>query len=110
MLLVIRAEPAIVWAPMFDRRIELQRHLRRLQRLPAELVILRVGADEHFLKPVVRAPFVQVDVAVLHDHFCFDFAKTGGAEAAREFVEDVGAIGQVKVLCRSTHTPSESRQ
>ena len=75
MLLMIRAEPAIVWAPIFNRRIELQRHLRRLERLPAEFVIVGVGADEHFLKSMLGAPLVQVDIAVLHDDFGFDFAQ-----------------------------------
>lgn len=79
MLLVIRAEPAVVRAAVLDRRVEPQRHLRRLERLAAELVVLGVGADEHLLKPMLRAPFVQEHLAVLQDDFCFDFAQAGGA-------------------------------
>ena len=99
MLLVIRAEPAVVWAAVLDRRVELQRHLPGLERLAAELVILGVGADQHFLKPMLRTPLVQVDVAILDDDLGLDLAQAGRAEAVGQLEEDVGTIGHAQALC-----------
>src|SRR3954470_22912090 len=98
MLLMIRAKPAIIWAPIFDGRIELQRHLPGPQRLPREFVILGVGADEDFLKPMLWAPLVQVDIAVLNDDLGLDLAETGGTQAAGEFVENARSIGHLREM------------
>jgi hypothetical protein len=92
MLLMIRTQAAIIRASIFDRRIKFQRHLPRLQRLPTQLVIFHIRANQHLLQPMLRTPLVHINTIILKNDFCFDFSITVRADAVGQFVEDVGAV------------------
>src|SRR5262245_16078614 len=89
-LLVVRAEPAIVRATVADGRVVAVRLLRRLQEdLAAPLVIVHVVRDEDPLPAVDRASLLEIDVALLEENLPLDFPKATRADRDRDIVEDV---------------------
>ena len=91
-LLMVRAESAIVGTAVLDRRVELQRQLARLQRQARALVVIDVGGDEHLFETVARAPLVQVDALVLENDFRLHLAQARGADAVGQFVVKIRAV------------------
>src|SRR5213592_1430370 len=92
MLLMIRTKPAVIGASPLDRRIKFQRHLPRLNRLPRQLVILRIGRNQHLGKPMLRTPLEHEHILILNHHLGLDLAKTSGAKAAGQLIKKIVAI------------------
>src|SRR6185503_21098945 len=78
MLLVIRAESAIIRATPFDRGVVNIRHLRRLDKdFAAATIIINIIGNQDFFRAVLRASLEHEDIAILKDNLTFDLAITG---------------------------------
>jgi hypothetical protein len=63
-LLVIRAQAAVVGAAVRIGVLNFRGIWPGLERLARQLVVLDVGGNQHLLKPMFGAPLVQVDVVI----------------------------------------------
>src|SRR5258706_15646890 len=106
MLLVVRTQPTVIRTPPFNRRIEFQRHLPRLNRLPRQLVIIRIGGNQHLRKPMLRTPLEHEHILILNHHLGLDLAKTGSAEAAGQLIKKIIAIAHNPPPAKLTQTTS----
>jgi hypothetical protein len=89
---VIRAQAAVIGAAVFHRRVETQRHLRRLDvHLAALAPVVGIGRDQHLAVAVFAAPLVHPHLVVLDDELGFDAAQALGAQRGGGVVEKVGA-------------------
>ena len=100
MLLMIGAEAAVVRAAVFNGCIELQRHVRWLNKAIALLVVLHVVGNEHFFASVNEAVLYQVHLVISKDDLALYFAQTGGAHAVCKRIEQVGACRHVSHLSK----------
>src|SRR6476659_5204677 len=71
MLLVVRTETAIIRAAIPNLRVPHLRHFGRLDKLPAPLVILDIGRDQHLLQPMLKALLVKIDLLIANDYLRF---------------------------------------
>src|SRR5262249_44903066 len=92
MLLMVRAQPAIVRAAPLDRRVVTIRHLRRFdEHFARAAVIIDVVGDEDAFCAVLRAAFEQKDISVLENDLALDLAVTGRADGDRNIVVKIWA-------------------
>src|SRR5581483_11446069 len=90
MLLMIRAEPAIVRAAPPHRSIETVGHLGSFEKhLAAAPVVIDVVGDEHALVAMDGTAFQEVDPVVLEDNFSFELSVAGGADGESDVVEEI---------------------
>src|SRR4051794_14897401 len=89
---MVGAQPAIVGAAPFHRRIKMIRHLRRFEKdLATPPVIIDIVGDQHALGAVQRAVLQHQHYAVLKYDLSLHLAKTCGADRERDVIEEVGA-------------------
>src|SRR5687768_8856883 len=81
-LLVLRAEPAVVGAAAFDLRAERERDGAGLVELGRGQVGLGVAVDERLEAPMLRAALAQVDLAAAQQYVAVHHPPTGWADAA----------------------------
>ncbi len=93
MLFMVGAKATVVGATVFDRGIEPQGHVSRLDEGLGLAIVVNVVGDEDFFSAMAGAMFDQVNASRLKDDFGFYFGETLGAEAVGEGVEEVGAGG-----------------
>jgi hypothetical protein len=91
-LLVIGAKPAIVRAPVADRRVELHRQLARLQAEPRSLVVLDIGRNQDFFQPMPPAPLMHVDALILENDLRLHLAMARRADAVRQLEVEIGPV------------------
>src|SRR5262249_37057030 len=92
MLLMIRAQPAIVRAAPLDRRVVTIRHLRRFdEHFARAAVIIDVVGDEDTFGAVLRGAVWQKEIFVLENDLAFDLAGTGRADGDRNVVVKIWA-------------------
>jgi hypothetical protein len=90
MLLMIRAEAAIVRTSPFDGCVIDLRHLRRFDEdLAAAAIVIVIVGDEDLLGPVIRAALHHEHAVVLKDDFCFYFAKALRADGKGDVVIEI---------------------
>ncbi len=92
MLLVVRAEAAVVGAALGDLGRKGERDGARLVELRRRRVGLGIAVDERLVLPVLGAAFAHVDLVVAQEDVRVDHAAALGADAARELVEDVVGV------------------
>ena len=96
-LLVVGAEAAVVGAAVFDGRVVVVGHLRRLDEdFAAAAVVVDVVGHEDALEAVLGAALEHEDVVVFEDDLGVDAAEAGGADGDGGVVEEVVAgLGHV---------------
>ena len=91
-LLVIRAQAAVVRTAPLHRRVVGQGHLRRLDEdLATPPVVVDVVGHQHALASMFRASFQHQHVAVLEYDLAFHLAEAGRADRQRDVVEEIRA-------------------
>ena len=114
-LLVVRAQAAVVRAAPRHRRREPARHLARLHVVADAAVVLGVARDEHFLllAAAMPAPLEHVHRAVLQDDLGLHAAQAPRAQAQREIVVGVRALAvrhQAAMRCGANRRPANRRR
>jgi len=89
MLLVPRAQAAIIGAAVMLPGVELHRHLPGLRIGTDALVIFDVGGDQHPLRPMLEAGFLQEHLPVPEKNLGLDLLQADGANAIRQFEKNV---------------------
>jgi hypothetical protein len=89
-LLVIRAQPAVVRATPFHRRVVALRHLRRLdEHFPAAPVVVHIVSDQDALMTVFGAVLEHEDAIVLEDDLRVDAPIARRTDRDRDVVEQI---------------------
>src|SRR5258708_23794108 len=87
---MIRAQSAIVGAAPLHGRIEVVRHLRRLQEnLAAAAVIIDIVGNQDALTAMDGARFQQIDTTVFEDDLAVHAAKATGADGDGDVIKQV---------------------
>jgi hypothetical protein len=91
-LLVVRAEAAVVGAAPFYRRVVDHGLLGRLDEdLAGAAVVVHIVGDQHALVAMLRAALQHPDFVVFEDDLRVDAAVAGGADGDGDVVEEIGA-------------------
>src|SRR5215469_2159600 len=91
MLLVVRAETAIVGTAVFGPGVELERHVARLQEIAAPLPVARLARDQRLLDAVLGATLQVKDRLPFLDDLRRDEPQAGLAHRGGLAEEDVRA-------------------
>ncbi len=90
-LLVVRAEAAIIGTALVDPGVEAQWHIARLQEIAAALPVSRVGRDEGLLHAVLMAALQVIDATLLLEDLGRHQRKTGLAQRGGLAEENIRA-------------------
>lgn len=92
MLLMIRAESAVVGTTMYGCRIKAQRCLGWFEEVAGSFVIFDVDGNEDFLKTVLEAGLKHINALVLKNDFGFHLLQAGTTQTICQLVKDVGTF------------------
>ena len=98
-LLMVRAQAAIVRAAVLHFGRELHGNRARLVELRGIRIGLRVAINQPFEHAMIRAALAHVDLVVANQDVRVDHAPAFRANAARQFIEDV--VGVLLGICLS---------